>query len=130
MDAGIADTINRTDARRIAERMDEVDKAILPGMLLPKPWYRSSMAATLMEENNTSDLDRSWLVGSLSSTTVGLHFDGQPAQCDWDNLFSHLRAEILSRREAELGRREDTRQASNPQTPPAQAAVTQLGCVV
>jgi len=118
MDAGIVDTINREDARKIAARFDQIDEHILDGMLLPVPWYFTSMAKTLTSENSTSNSDRAWLVGQITTNIPGLRFDGEPADGDWENLFSNIRAEILARR------------ARDPQTPPAKAAATQLAEVV
>jgi len=118
MDAAIADTINREDARKIAARFDQIDEHLLPGMLLPEPWYNASMAQSLMGENDATNADRAWLVGQITTNIPGLRFDGEPADGDWENLFTNIRAEIEARR------------ARDPKTPPAQAAATQLGCVV
>jgi len=104
MDAGIADTINRLDVQKIAVRLDEVDAQLLPGMILPVPWYRAAIAASLMDENDAHDADRAWLFGILASNTLGLHFDGEPADGDWDNLYANFRAEIVARRDPEAHR--------------------------
>lgn len=101
MDAGIADAINRQTAARISARLDGVDIELRGNMLLPgqlKPWHIGPMADTLMGENDAKDADRAWLVGTLASNTPDVHFDGGPADEDWENLFSHFRAEILARR--------------------------------
>jgi hypothetical protein len=110
MDAGIADTINRRDARLMALRLDTLDQETYLNYFsgVSTPWYRSPMADTLMGENAATNSDRAWLVGLLAASTAHLAFDGTPADCDWDNLFTHLRAEILARRD--------------PQTPPVREA--------
>jgi hypothetical protein len=107
MDAGIADTLNRRVAWRIANHLDLVDWfcGVMPGS--KAAWCYSPTAATLMGENNVRNSDRAWLVGALAEKTPGVDFDGIPADCDWDNLFAHFRSEILSRRD--------------PQTHPVQA---------
>lgn len=106
MDAGIADTINRRDVQLIAERFDEIDEQWGDGSY----WQVSKMADTLMGEGPATTADRAWLVGALAACTPGVHFDGAPAGCDWDNLFMHFRAEILARRD--------------PKTPSVHAAET------
>lgn len=102
MDTAIADTINRMDAGRIARHLDLIDwfTGNLPGISphATARWCDSAIADTLMSDNDTSNSDRAWLVGVLASRTPDVLFDGAPADCDWDNLFSHLRAEILARR--------------------------------
>lgn len=97
MDAGIADTLNRQDAKRIAARLDQADESILDGMLLSTPWYRTAIADTFMGDTSA----RAWVVGQITTNLPGLYFDGEPADGDWDNLFSHLRAEIEARRDPE-----------------------------
>lgn len=96
MDAGTADTINRRTAQRTAEYLDLND--FLAG-LTGDPWHDGPMAQTLMGENPASNADRAWLVGALATKTPGLDFDGTPADADWENLFTHFRAEILARRD-------------------------------
>lgn len=96
MDAGIADTINRRTAQQTAKHLDLND--FLAG-LTADPWHNAPMAQTLMGENPASNADRAWLVGALAAKTPGLHFDGTPADADWENLFTHFRAEILARRD-------------------------------
>lgn len=96
MDAGIADTINRRDVQLIAAQLDKNDLA------MPTPeirWQHSPMADTLIADTPDTNGDRAWLVGALAARTVGTYFDGAPADSDWDNLFSHFRAEILNRRD-------------------------------
>jgi hypothetical protein len=96
MDAGIADTINRRDAQLITAQLDGNDL----GMPTPEiRWPHGPMADTLMSDRPDSNGDRAWLVGQLAARTPGVAFDGSPADCDWDNLYSHLRAEILARRD-------------------------------
>jgi hypothetical protein len=94
MDAGIADAINRRDAVLIAAHFDALDLPHYGGDPAQR-WSDSPMAATLM--GNSSD--RAWLVGYMAEKIPGLHFDGAPADADWESLFSHLRAEILARRD-------------------------------
>ena len=99
MDAGIADTLNRHVVLLITKHLDAIDR----GMPVPEiRWPTSAMADTLMSDGPDSNGDRSWLVGFLAARTPGIDFDGLPADCDWDNLFSHFRAEILSRRDPKL----------------------------
>lgn len=86
MDSAIADTLNRLDAQKIADKV-----AILDDL-----WYEGKLAATFL---GTQNPDRAWLVGRMAPGIPGLHFDGAPADCDWENLFNHLRAEILARRD-------------------------------
>jgi len=90
MDAGIADAINRRDAQLIAQRLDTYDDGVIG-----KPWYRRPVADALMGDDRN---DRAWLISAWATRTPGISFDGAPADCDWDNLFAHFRAEILSRR--------------------------------
>jgi hypothetical protein len=110
MDAGIVDTINRRDVELIAARLDRIDADLderWPG--IGKPWYVGGMAETIMGENDATDGDRAWLVAQLAAGTYsGIHFDGHPADEDWENFYTHFRAEILARRD--------------PQTPHARAA--------
>jgi hypothetical protein len=108
MDAGIADTINRHVAQIITQRLDSNDKAL--GYDLVAPWHHSPIADTLMGDGPADAADRAWFVGYLAAGTPGVDFDGEPADCDWENLFSHFRAEILARRD--------------PQTPTVHAAET------
>ncbi len=95
MDAGIADTVNRHDARLIAERLDRVD-ADRRGFD-DFVWYRSPVADCLMGDSSS----RAWVVSPLAVRTPGVTFDGAPADGDWENLFSNIRAEILARRDPE-----------------------------
>lgn len=98
MDAGIVDSINRRDAALIADKV-----AILDDL-----WYEGQLAAAFLSSQNA---DRAWLLGQMAPGIPGLRFDGAPADCDWDNLFSHIRAEILARRD--------------PQSPLARAAIAE-----
>jgi hypothetical protein len=112
MDAGIADTLNRRTAWRITTNLDVIDWFMgILGDKTPEvgaPWYRAPIADTLMGTNAATSGDRAWLVGIFAARTPNLGWDGHPADCDWDNLFSHFRAEILARRD--------------PQSHPARAA--------
>lgn len=94
MDAAIADTINRLTAEKITKHLDLLDWF----MMARKPWHTSAVADALMGTSASGNADRAWLVGILASRTPEVPFDGVPADCDWDNLFSHLRTEILARR--------------------------------
>ena len=108
MDAGIADTINRLVARRIASQLDLTDwfaGAVGAGR---DAWHYGPMSQTLMGENDADNSDRAWLVGALAEKTHDVEVDSIPADFDWENLFSHLRAEVQARR------------ARGPQTPPVQ----------
>jgi hypothetical protein len=118
MDAGIADAINREDARLIALAFDATDQPHAPYLYsyVPQPWYNGPMAATIMGENAATDGDRAWMLGSLASGIPGVRFDGAPADCDWENFYTHLRAEITARRD--------------PENPPAKVAETCLSGVV
>jgi hypothetical protein len=99
MDAGIADTLNRHVVQLITKQLDTVDM----GMPISEiRWPTSAMADTLMGAGPDTSGDRAWLVGFLAARTPGVDFDGHPADCDWGNLFSHFRAEILSRRDPKL----------------------------
>jgi len=105
-DATIADTLNRHVAQLVAEQLDFVDAQIraLPGMATLDPqvtnWEWSALADTLCGDNlHATDGDRAWLVGLLAARTPGVDFDGHPADCDWENLFGHLRVEIQTRRD-------------------------------
>lgn len=99
MDAGIADTINRRDAQLIARKLDAVDMNVaLPGVTWLR-WPHSAMADTMMAANAATESDRAWLVGALAARTPNVTFDGSPADCDWENFYSHMRAEILARRD-------------------------------
>lgn len=115
MDTGIADTLNRLDAQKMAAQLDAWDGEL--GYTSIAPWYRSPIADTLMGDGPATDADRAWFVGDLAARTPGVRcVYGGPALCDWENLFSHFRTEIQTRRD--------------PQTPPAEAAETYSGCVV
>jgi hypothetical protein len=113
MDAGIADTLNRHAARLIAEHLDGVDTR-LP--LVRLPWYMRRAVDVFFSPHASDNGYRAWLIGRDAARTPGIDFDGTPADCDWENLFSHFRAEILARRD--------------PQTPPAGMAETLPGSVV
>lgn len=118
MDAGIVDTINRRDAHLIAERLDRIDIGLDSRWPeVGKPWYLGAMAATIMGENDATDGDRAWLVAQLAACTHGgIHFDGHPADEDWENFYTHFRAAILARRD--------------PESPHAGMAETRPGVVV
>jgi hypothetical protein len=105
-DSAIADTLNRHVAQLVAQQLDCNDDLIRDH--LTGPWFHSPIADTIMSDNDATNGDRAWLIGSFAARTPGVDFDGHPADCDWDNLFSHFRAEILARRD--------------PQSHPARAA--------
>ncbi len=64
-----------------------------------------------MSDDEATDADRAWLVGMLapragiyrdtstSPAGAGITWDSYPACGDWENLFGHIRAEILARRD-------------------------------
>jgi hypothetical protein len=109
-DPGIADTLNRQTARLLVRRLDSIDQFL---GFRNNPWFRCPIAATLMGENDASDADRGWLIGSLLPDTGNtLTHDSYPADGDWENLLSHIRDEITSRRERD------------PQAPLVRAAET------
>lgn len=118
MDAGIADTINRIDAQLMCERLDALDHE----WRNKEPWYGRKWADALAVGASASPqalADRSWVVGAIAARTPGLNFDGSPADADWENLFSHFRAEIEARRNPR-----------GPETPPAETAENRLSGVV
>lgn len=89
MDTGIADTLNRRTVEATAAQMDILD--ITFGNAVP--WYRAPLADTLMGDSS----DRAWLAVALVTGACDATFTA-PADADWDNLFSHFRAEITARR--------------------------------
>lgn len=95
MDSDIASAINRQTARLVAEHLDELD--IAHANLTP--WHLAPIAATFLGDNAATNADRAWLFGLVAAgLTAGL-WDGEPADADWDGLFSDLRAEIVARRD-------------------------------
>lgn len=106
MDAAIADTINRRDAWRLALHLDDYDE-VVPTTVPGKPWHLGIEAQAFLSSTVSSG-EKAWLFSTLAAKAPGLHFDGDPADCDWENLFSHFRAEIVARRD--------------PQTPSVRAA--------
>lgn len=99
MEAGIADTINREDARRIAEHLDLYDIDLCPTE--HGPWYLTTAADVMLKTDDFTGSDRAWLTGVFAAATPGLYFDGNPADCDWENLYEHLRVQIRARRDLE-----------------------------
>lgn len=93
MDAGIADTINRRDVELVARKLDGLDSFFSN----ETPWYQGVFADTVVAGSIAPD--RAWLFTILATGTPGVAFDGTPADADWENLFSHFRAEILARRD-------------------------------
>lgn len=101
MDAGIADTLNRVTADKIAKHLDLTDwlcgvRADSPAS--GTPWHLSWMATTFLDGAATNT-ERAWLLGALAVKTPGIDFDAIPADEDWENLFSSLRTEIITRRD-------------------------------
>ena len=94
MDAGTADAINRRDVQLITARLDNSDR-----MFKANPWYEGPIGDAILADDPKDQGDRDFLIAVLAERTLGVHFDGQPADCDWDNLYSHFRAEILARRD-------------------------------
>lgn len=116
MDAAIADSINRRDARLVTKYLDRE---------LPAGWYRAGDfgSAVLGEDEWASDDDRNrfWrtLLGGLTPARIpGLRFDGAPADDDWEYFLQSLRAEV------------EWRRSRDPEGPHAQAAVSRSGGVV
>lgn len=98
MYAGVADALNRRFAQIVCGYLDAHDtEQFFDGSGLH--WYDRSLADTLASQDRATHPNRAWLVGFLAARTPGVDFDGQPQDCDWDNLFSHFRAEILARRD-------------------------------
>jgi hypothetical protein len=93
MDAAIADTINRRDAWLLALHLDDTGTTFDGG----KHWHLGIEASAFLSTTCSSG-EKAWLFSALAANVPGLHFDGDPADCDWENLFSHFRAEILARR--------------------------------
>lgn len=99
MDTAIADTINRLDAQKIASHLDLLDWFKGAG----RPWHLGIEAQAFLSLTVSSS-EKAWLIGLLASGVPNLRFDGTPADCDWENLFSHFRAEILARRDPQAPR--------------------------
>lgn len=95
MDAAIADTINRRDVKLMTARLDAVDLLGLGEI----HWHWQPFADTMLSEDPAKRPDQAWIVGAAANGIPCVHFDGAPADCDWENLFSHFRAEILARRD-------------------------------
>lgn len=104
MDAGIGDTLNRLFAQTICGYLDAYDTDLAHDNDDPR-WYNRQFADTLVSDDPKTHANRAWLVGFLAARTPGVDWDGQPSDCDFDNLFSHFRAEILARRA--VGDRDD-----------------------
>jgi hypothetical protein len=93
MDAAIADTINRLDAQKVASHLD-----LLDWFKGGPPWHLGIEAQAFLS-NTCGSGEKAWLFGALAAGVPNLHFDGDPADCDWDGLFTHFRAEVLARRD-------------------------------
>lgn len=89
MDAGTADTLNRQTVQATVKQMDILDLTFNNEV----GWHRAPLADTLMGDSS----DRAWLAVALITGAYDATFTG-PADEDWDNLFSHFRAEIEARR--------------------------------
>lgn len=97
MNASIADLLNRRFAAVFAEHLDTIDvevRASLPNNKLIS-WHQPPMLseALLKEDENAK-----WLIVAITEGSPDLDVDRVPADADWENLFTHLRAEIESRR--------------------------------
>lgn len=103
MDAGIADTINRRDARLIADRVYLADAFT----------GDTGLADVFLSDDRAR---KAWLLGRMAPGIPGLSFDGAPADADWDSLFSNIESLILIRRD--------------PKPPHARSAATRPGVVV
>jgi len=110
MDAGIASTLNRDYARRIAAHMDLLDEKFSN----QTAWYWTPFATAFMGETS----DRAWLAAAVASCAPGMHADDLAADGDWELLFSEIRTEIQVRRE------------SDSENPRPEAALTAVGSEV
>jgi hypothetical protein len=106
MERDLVSSINRRDASLLADRIVYMDEL----------WYDGELTAKLTDDTPATRSDRAWLIGQIAAGTPGLHFDGCPADADWDGFFQHIRAEILARRA--------------PRTPSVRVAETPCGMVV
>ena len=97
MDTGTADTINRQDARKVASHLDLTDW-FSGRVQTGKPWFLGLEAQVFLSKTASTG-EQAWLFGFLAARVSDLHFDGAPADCDWDALLSYMRAEILARRD-------------------------------
>jgi hypothetical protein len=97
MDSGIADTINRLVAQKVTAHLDQIDARLMP--LDARPWFAAPIGDTLIGTGPATNADRAWMIGHLAARTPDLSFDGVPADYDWENLFSHFRAEVEARRD-------------------------------
>lgn len=109
MEAGTVDTVNRLDAQLGAAHLDALDVQYSNG----EPWYRTAWSDLILSDERNSD--RAWFVGAILKTAPGTRFDDFPADNDWENLFSHFRAEILARRNPQA--RGETSPAYAAETP-------------
>jgi len=96
MDPAIADAINRHDAQTLAKHLDLVD-----WLKAKQPWHLGIEANAFLSSTISSG-ELAWLFGLLAAGVPNLHFDGDPADCDWQNLFTHFRAEIVARRDPQI----------------------------
>lgn len=99
MNFGIADTINRRDARLIAEHLDRIDGPYTDRPTIRQPWPVTRLGELLAGEVPASTSARVWTLVTIAAKVEGLTFDCAPADCDWDGFFTYLRAEILARRD-------------------------------
>jgi len=101
MDAGIADSLNRQIARRLARRLDTCD-VVVGFNDTDLAWYKSGVGDVLMSDSPEDTSERAWIVGAtLGRTTATNYFDWRsfPADGDWEMLFAHIRQEIQQRRD-------------------------------
>lgn len=110
MDSSLANDINRRDARIIAEYLDTLDPE--GRTYFGEDWFETAAADIMLRNDDGTNPDRAFWLGLWAQKAPGLYFDGAPADCDWENLYSHLRAEILARRAPE------TPHARTPETQP------------
>lgn len=95
MHPGTADTLNRISAQALAAHFDELDV-----MFGNEPWYDNDWAR-LLALGGPASSDVVWLLAAIGARNPEIPFDGAPADSDWDNLFSHFRAEIQARRDTD-----------------------------
>lgn len=100
MDAAIADTFNRRDARYMARYMDFVQAGMRSvGGVGITDWWAGGFADDILTNNDAGRL----AIGILAHASADnyrevMYFDGAPADNDWDALISHFGAEIEKRR--------------------------------
>lgn len=98
MDAGTADTINRLDVALLVAHLDALDTRLTRLTGDRKPWHLGPFGEAFLSDHPSDSSYKAWLIGRHAWRIPDLHFDGAPADCDWDNFFGHVRTAILTRR--------------------------------